>query len=358
MGSLAIDPSIRGEAHWLNDDAVPLTVGDVNPDGTFMHVLDDATLDVLLNEFDTITDFTSYLSRKEVFVRSGVLQFAGGDEDLAAYYMKTMNEVGEHAFSKPDGTAFEAHEHMGIEPGLYPNLVRHPQYIAKKQADEVSYLWDRLIDAFASTVLDGTALVPEGQPDAVEYTERALRYMALVTRFRRRLMGDGIAEVLRDSPRHDRFTRSFLPGSTEPDQETGFFFMTFSTPKVTLPGGYDQYRRARLNALETYAYALLEKQPTLRRVVGIAREPLVRKGVGMSEDIILLEDVVWTDQLKARLADLKKLFNIMSEGNFTERAAQGKEFPDVFIRSAPRSYGNRKERRREKTAAKRKAKKR
>ena len=353
VGSLAIRPDIKGDAHWLDDGAPPLTIGDVDPDGTFIHILDDATLDILLSELDTVTDFTSYLTKKEAFIRSGRLLSAGGDEDLLAYYMKTMSAAGEHDFSKPDGTLFGDGERVTIEKGLYEQLTNHPQYQAKKRADKISYLWDGLIDAFAKTIIDGTALVPEGQSAAIENTERGLRHMALVSRFHRRLMGEGIAEVLRDSPKHDRFTRSFLPGPGDPYPETGFFFMTVSVPSFELPGGYDQYRRGRVNMLESYAYALLEKHPALRRVVGIAREPISKKRGGLSEDLCLLEDVVWTDELKAGLAERKEIFNIMAEGNFRERPVLGNEFPEVLVRQSPQRYNNLRERLRRHTQAQR-----
>jgi hypothetical protein len=112
--------------------------------------------------------------------------------------------------------------------------------------------------------------------------------------------------------------------------------------------------------LEAYGYALLEKHPKLRRVVGIAREPLSREAhTGLSEDLMMLEDVAWSDELKRKLAERKKAFNIMTEGNFTERPAQGSEFPDVMVRSTPHTLrDNRKERRRRMAQARRKASKR
>lgn len=329
------------------------------PDGAFIHVLDDATLDILLGELDTISDFTAYLTKKEAFIRSSRLVFAGGEEDLLAYYMKTMNAAGQHDFSKPDGASFGEGEHITFEPGLYADVRRHPQYIAKRQADRTSYLWDNLINAFTQTVMDGTSLVPDGQSTEVAYLERGLRHMALVSRFHRRIMGDGIAGALQKSLEHERFSRSFVPGPTDPNQETAFFFMTIAVPSFQLPGGYDQYRQMRVSMLEAYGYALLEKHPKLRRVVGIAREPLSREAdTGLSEDLMILEDVVWNDELKRKLTERKKIFNIMTEGNLTERPAQGNEFPDVLMRSTPYPFrGNRKERRRRMAQARRKASK-
>ena len=154
-----------------------------------------------------------------------------------------MSAAGEHDFSRPDGTAFNEGEHVTLEPGVYADLQRHPQYLAKKQADKISYVWDGLVEAFTKTILAGTSLVPDGQSAEVAYQERGLRHMALVSRFRRRLMGEGIVDVQRESRKHHRFTRSFVPGPTDPDQETAFFFMTVAVPSTHLPGGYDQIEK-------------------------------------------------------------------------------------------------------------------
>lgn len=74
-GSLCIVPDIRGKCHTDPQCAgyQPFAIGDFDPDDTFVHVLDDVSLDILLGELDTITDFVNYLERKEKFFRSGHL---------------------------------------------------------------------------------------------------------------------------------------------------------------------------------------------------------------------------------------------------------------------------------------------
>jgi len=62
----------------------------------------------------------------------------------------------------------------------------NPQYIARKQADDISYLWDNLIEAFTNHMLAGTTLVPEGETFNLAVHEQGVRYMALVPRFHRR----------------------------------------------------------------------------------------------------------------------------------------------------------------------------
>ena len=62
IGSLMIVPEIRGKQHLESDEILPFAIGDIDPDGPFIHVLDEATLDVVMRELDTITDFTAYLT--------------------------------------------------------------------------------------------------------------------------------------------------------------------------------------------------------------------------------------------------------------------------------------------------------
>ena len=83
-GSLMIVPSILGAEHHakLKDGGQPFAIGQVDPDRGYVHVLDDTSLDVLLKTLDTITDFVSYLQKKESFICSGRLIAAAGEDDL------------------------------------------------------------------------------------------------------------------------------------------------------------------------------------------------------------------------------------------------------------------------------------
>ncbi|MCP6600611.1 hypothetical protein NL513_29990, partial [Klebsiella pneumoniae] len=63
-------------------------VGDVYPDKTFVHILDETALKLLLTELNTATDFIGYLNEKERVVRERTLLVSAGEEEtLAAYIM-------------------------------------------------------------------------------------------------------------------------------------------------------------------------------------------------------------------------------------------------------------------------------
>jgi hypothetical protein len=328
-GSLFLAPDIKGDAHWKADHVAPFVIGDVDPEGSFVHVLDDATLNIVMRELDTITDLTAYLGKKEHLVRSGRLISAAGEEELLAYYMTHLNSRGEHDFTKPDGSNFSDNDRVGFETGFYSQLLTNPQYRAKKLADQNSYVWDRLIETFTTNMLAGTTIIPNGEPFVLSHLEEGIRYMAITPRRLRRILGDAILDAWQKGSTTDRFTRAFIPGTTERDRETGYFFMTLASPKIELAGGYEQYRSVRRNMLETYALALLQKYPGLKQVVGITTEPPneAKKG-GSSEDLIVIRPGEWTPQLLQDLEERKKLFEIIQEGRYKEYTVQGIEFPE------------------------------
>jgi hypothetical protein len=327
VGSLIILPEIKGEQHLKGDKIIPFAVGDIDPQGPFIHVLDDATLDIVIGELDTVTDFTAYLTKKVELIRSGNLFSAGGEEDLVAYYMVRMNPQGQHDFTWPDGQPLRQGDFLHIGTGQYEQLQNDPQYIAKREADRQSYVWDTLIKTFTDHMIAGTSIAIDGEPFVLSDSEEAVRYMALVPRFTRRLLGKSILEVYEKGRDKPRFTRSFLPGNFSADGETGFFFMTVAVPERELPDGYNQYRTARRRMLEIHALSLLEKYPVLKRVVGIGTEPATKGG--SSEDIILVGEVQWTPRLRTDLGQGRELFGIMQDGKMIEQHTDEWEYPPV-----------------------------
>jgi hypothetical protein len=330
IGSLMITPSVQGDAHWKDEIVAPFVVGDIDPSGAFIHVLDDATLDIVMQELDTITDLTAYLSKKENLIRSKKLLTATGEEELVAYYMTHMNLQGEHDFTKPDGTSLDQNDHISFSSGFYENLLRNPQYLAKKSADRDSYVWDRLIEAFTDHMLAGTTIVHSDNVKSISDMEQGVRHMALVPRYIRSIWGERLLDALHQGKTTDRFTRAFLPGPTERNRDTGFFFMTLAVPNLELADGYNQYRKTRRNMLEVYALAFLRKFPNLKQIVGIATEPPSGASkLGSSEDMIIARPPEWTSELLDTLEERKKIYGIAQEGNYKEYEIQRDEFPKV-----------------------------
>ena len=123
-GSLMLNASVVGDAELFTIGQVALAKG-------FVHVLDDTTLDIILDTLDTISDFVAYLTRKERFLTGARMIFAAGEEDLLAYYLRYTDDNGEHDFVAPDGTGrLDEYDGVWIDEGHWEEFQRHPQRLA------------------------------------------------------------------------------------------------------------------------------------------------------------------------------------------------------------------------------------
>lgn len=146
-GSLMLRNDIKG----IDQHTEPLIVGDLDPDRSFVHVLDDTTLDIIINRLDTITDFVEYLKKKEALFRGEKSVFAAGEEEMLAIYLRNINKQGEHDFQIPKDTTG-----IAWTEGIWEEYETSPQRTAQKDADKISYAWDKLIESFAKHALART----------------------------------------------------------------------------------------------------------------------------------------------------------------------------------------------------------
>ncbi len=355
-GSLMIQPSLKGDLNWPRDPstATPFSVGDVSPDGSFVHVLDDVSLEIIMRELDTVRDFTDYLEKKKEFVRSGRLLRAHGEENLLAYYAVRVNEEEDHDF-----VVDEASAPITIFREHYEKWVTDPRYRAKKKADKTSYIWDEFITLFTDHMLNGTSITLDDHKFELSKNELGVRYMALEMRFRRRSHGEAIMGALERGITEDAFFRMMLAPADARDNETAFFIMTFKYQDwMEDKGGYEQYRRKRTERAMIYAHGVLERYPHLKRIVGISREP-PKQGRGVSEDLIYAEQSDWSDEERLRIRDNCKELGVLQQP-LNMRPVVGDEYPEltqILFERASNARGatpNRKQRR-EQMAKKRKS---
>jgi hypothetical protein len=92
-GSLMIHNSVIGDGHL----ARPFTIGQIDVSKGYVHVFDDTTLDIVMKTLDTISDFTDYLAKKELFLTGDKVVLANGEEEILAFYWG-LNRAGEHDF--------------------------------------------------------------------------------------------------------------------------------------------------------------------------------------------------------------------------------------------------------------------
>ena len=323
-GSLIIKPSIKADAHWNNNstEIEPFSIGDIYPSDSFVHVINDVSLDIVMKELDTIRDFTDYLEKKAAFIRSGRLSVAYGEENLLAYYAIRLNEDGHHDFVQEDEEVL-----VEIKNTNYESFIKHPLYVAKEQANTTSYIWDILIETFTTPMLDGTSITLEDHDDSeLRMNELGVRYMALQPRFIRRSLGEAFLGALEIGKKEGRFFQVAMASAYGEKNDIAFYFMTLKyLDYMEERGGYEQYRQYRAGCAFVFGKRLLVEFPHLERVIGIVREP-PDQGRGVSEDLIYFEQTDWSDEdYRTLLHDCKKFGIFQNETKVTELS--GNEFP-------------------------------
>ena len=282
-GSLVVRSDLVGHAHF-NAPAGPFgifRIGQVDPYKGFVHVFDDANLDILLSELDTVADFGAYLTRKEAFLCSDRVVSATGEEDLLAYYLTHTNSDGEHDFVLPADVNGVPFNH------LFREIRGDPRYIAKKSADEISYIIDTLIEHVSSNAVGRTLI--HGNELPIDSYEKALRILAAESRLSRRHLARALVDLLSSVSTHGR-PRSRCVVTYE-KSGTGYCFLVFPCPQDR---DYAEYRLSRSTLLMYYCEAMKVRFPNLQHIVGYAVEPL--NGERRSEDLVYLDATNWTEE--------------------------------------------------------------
>lgn len=292
-GSLFIDTSLVQSEH----SRAPFRVGWVLPNKRFVHVLDETTLDIVLQELDTVSDFVTYLSKKqERLAESGAEFCIPGEEELVALYLSQFDPKSqEHYFPEAPNDAL-----VVLKEGCWTSLVASKSYRARRKENEISYLWDELIEYQNKHIISGSASVLYGE-ESIEIYERVMRMMAQENRLARRILGESISRARGVNKKGKRFTRTVVGG---PDKKRAYVFMSLPHPAEI---SYSQYRELRQDQLLGYCYGCKLKFDHVREVVGIAFEP--GKAKTISVDFLLTDfgdtpiDPDFSQEIRERLAE-------------------------------------------------------
>lgn len=258
----------------------------------FVHVMDEAALEAIFRELDTITDFAECLAAKEKLFSPGraVMIFGGGEEDILAIYLH-YGRIFPHSDS----------DALFIEGGLWRKFQRKSSVRARKEADRTSYFWDELVDLFARDVLQHN-LEPGSTHSEAEFVART---MARENRFCRRVLGSAFIEFLegsRSKKLRSRCAQS-LSGVTYV-----FLATDFATP-----------REHRKSELKCRCMAAIARLPS-NTVVGIATEiPDSAPTPGASYDFFYLWFDELTDEIKARSRQVSEDLEYFKTPQLVER---------------------------------------
>ena len=261
-----------------------------------VHVFSREFTEIALRELDTISDFTFYLRTKEKFIHEykGNLLIQGGEQELLAYYL-SHNRSFEQLLS----SAF-----ILINEGHWDGLQGHPQYLARQEANKVSYGWDFMIDRAHE---GGTA----------EY-ERIARELARPNRFVRRSLAqafyDGMVRAHRAGPEGLRRIMFERKGQLSRGTTYCFLFVDEAQPRE------DRY--SMLQATCIVARGTIRENVC---VIGIATEQ--RIAPTGSYDFLFLDLPEWTNEYQEEMEFFQRELGILINPKITP--INDKEYPDV-----------------------------
>lgn len=273
---------------------VPISFGDFGKG--FVHVFDEISLNIIMNELDTISDFVKYLIDKESLYSSKVeTLFNGGEEDLLALYLQ-------------NGRNFPSnYDLIIIHDNLWAVFTKKREYHAKKEADKVSYVWDRLIEILCN----------DFQKAGLEFgnslteVEKVTRVMAQEDRVCRRILGKKFIEFM-ELASQQKVRSRVVPSPS------GILYVLLACPH----GEDREYRVAEL-AERCFVIRGLNSDSTT--VIGIATEQY-EIGTGFSLDAVYLSKDIWTPEDQTQLEYLQKEFGYFT--NHIQTQTHEDEYPN------------------------------
>jgi hypothetical protein len=322
-GSSFINTNLRG----FEQHVIPFQIGDLAPSKSFVHVLDDDSLDLLMSQRDTITDFVEYLTKREALLRGSKTIRATGEEQLLAIYLRNFSQDGEHDFIFPSSSA-ENYSQIVIPEGHWEDFQRHPQRLEQLRQDGISYAWDELIEKFSHFAMRDEQYFAT---DDIRDSEKVLRFMAREPRWKRRYLARALLEILRTTPAHLRRLR-VLPAVDKGDPYYAFLLLPLHSSI-----GDERYRRARRNFLESCCAVVRLEHPDARDIVGIATESGLNNH-GRSEDAIYFDGSHWTEEVASTARIHQEKLRILKSARYY--VEQMEEYPQVPVLATEKNPRN------------------
>ena len=321
-GSLMITPQIIGDGHQLprGKGGTPFAIGRVSATKPFVHVLDDTSLDLLLKNLDTVSDFVGYLRKKEAFIASGGLGMAAGEEPLLGWYVGKVNDDDEHDFVLP---AEAGAKPLALSEGRWHDFLKSGERHRKLEADRISYLWDELIELFTRHYMAGTSHHLTTTQSTHYDFEKVLRFFARENRTRRRVLAGAVSDMLRTTSPDRRRLRIIPPMGAGDPYWVLLVFPFADNLNIGRRVDYEHYREVRQEFLNCCLRVVKLKWPDALDIVGFTTES--GRDAHGSEDAGYLDARAWSDADQEDAKRLQKNLEILVKPNMLK--AHVAEYP-------------------------------
>lgn len=254
----------------------PFHIGDLYPDKRFIHVLDEVSLDIVLTEIDTITDFIHYLDEKVRVIRNKELSWATGEEEIVCAYLRNRYSSQENNLGKI-APPVESDKKLGMAlcDGLWDEFKRLDIYSVTKSYFKQGSTLDTLLERFSSHILEGNVGIAADKPFSTH--EQAVRELAIEPRMSRAKLSHAFSDKLMEVPQNKRSSRLIRSDYFEKKLYV-FLFLPRDDEQSDI-----EYRDERQQFSNAYALVAKLIHPHITKVVLIATDTYGT--VRTSEDI-------------------------------------------------------------------------
>nr|WP_194928621.1 SEC-C metal-binding domain-containing protein [Citrobacter freundii] len=272
-------------------------VGDLYPNKTFIHVLDELSLTLLLTELNTATDFIEYLIAKEKAVREQRLAISLGEEEILASYLLGDKKIIPDDILREQGL-------VSIPEGEWVHYTKSFQYQHAIAIKKGSIFWDDLIENCSKSILAANVGFFGDQPFSMH--EAAIREVAKESRSSRYYLSKLFKKKMDSVPSH--IMSSMLVES--PDESGKFYLLLLVPQKDEID--YLTYREHRVALINMYFPIAFARHKQIKKIIAIATEP--KNSSGRSEDIIYIHSPKpMPREERAEILKAARDINVMSD---------------------------------------------
>lgn len=251
----------------------PFTLNDFNTEKTFVHVFDEYSIDLVIKQTGTISDFLHYLTFKELFIRKYKLSGSMGEENFLAYYLSqnpnllalnefNFDEIKEYTLSD-NNMVFTGEDEWNTYKNSYNCKLR-------KILLEKSKYWEDLITRFSDGIVN--AKVGEGAELDLATQEIAVSALASENISSRALLSDAFKDKFLNVQTNRRSARIIEP---IPYKDLLYVFLLLPINENESNEEYVVKRNSY-----SYGYGLVAKylKPKYTKVIVLATQPLGSEG--------------------------------------------------------------------------------
>ncbi|WLG48624.1 SEC-C domain-containing protein [Pseudomonas sp. FP1742] len=278
----------------------PFTVNDIDPSKTFVHVLDETGINLLLTELSTPTDFINYLAEKEKAVRKLKLVIAGGEEDILAYYLLEPQSEGYGSIPNPGAqfsTPFMIHETLWSQ---FRDTIAYALHFAQNKQGRG---WAGILERFSDCIINATVGEAADRP-LIEHS-KVLEFLASENMYSRAFLSKSLFDKFGLVPELVRSAR-IVESLCYPNRMYVFVFFPWDDEYAD----YQDYREERLSCMQLYALVTQYKYPKVKELIVFGADT---KGSSAASETIIAFDasIPLTSEERAQAQSVMRTFDVL-----------------------------------------------